>query len=220
MPRHLKFAALVMGVAVVAGFFYLLHVRSRSRELARIQQAEEQAQIKLTQSPITTPTDAKVKAKLFWASATNPATLEATQIELPLSADPIQRSRQLLDTLIQSPPTAPQRTIPADASLLAFYLLADGTAIADFSDALSTGTPSGILSEQLAVNSVTQTLAASVPQIRRLKILLHGQEMDTLAGHLDLTIFFPVNATPPATQPASTSPPAAPGAQPPAKPNQ
>jgi hypothetical protein len=219
MPRHLKFAALVMGIAVIAGFFYLLYLRSRSRELARIQQAEEQAQRKLTQTPITTPTDAKVKARLFWASASNPATLEAAEIELPLSADPIQRSRQLVDALIQSPPTSAQRTIPADASLLAFYMLADGTAIADFSDALSTGTPSGILSEQLAVNSITQTLAASVPQIRRLKILLHGQEMDTLSGHLDLTIFFPVNTAPPAALPASI-PPAAPGAQSPAKPNQ
>ncbi|MFZ0818793.1 MAG: GerMN domain-containing protein [Candidatus Acidiferrales bacterium] len=220
MPRHLKFAALVMGVAVIAGFFYLLHVRSRARELARIQQSEEQAQLKLTQFPITTLTDARVKAKLFWTSASNPALLDSAEIELPLSADPIQRSRQLVDALIQSPPTALQRTIPADTSLLAFYLLADGTAIADFSDALSTGTPSGILSEQLAVNSITQTLAASVPQIRRLKILLHGQEVDTLSGHLDLTIFFPVNAAPPAVPPASIPPPAAPGAQPPAKPNQ
>jgi spore germination protein GerM len=201
MSRGFKIAVVLMAAAVVASFFYLLHLRSRSRELARIQQAEEQAQLKLTQTPITTPTDAKVKAKLFWASATNPASLEPREIELPLSADPIQRSRQLVDALIQSPPSAAQRTLPADATLLAFYLLADGTAIADFSDSLSTSTPSGILSEQLAVNSITQTLAASVPQIRRLKILLHGQEMDTLSGHLDLTIFFPVNAAQPPAKP-------------------
>ncbi len=218
MPRRLKIALLVMGIAVVAGFFYLWHLRSRARELARVQQTEEQAQSKLTQTPITTPTDTKLKARLFWASSLNPALLEADEIELPLSADPIQRSRQLVDTLIQSPPSAPQRTLPADASLLAFYLLPDGTAIADFSDSLSTGTPSGILSEQLAVNSITQTLAASVPQIRRLKILLHGQEVDTLAGHVDLTIFFPVNESHPAA-PATTPPPApAPGVQPSTKP--
>ena len=220
MSRRFKIAVLVMAVAVIAGFFYLLHLRSRARELARVQQAEEQAQSKLTQTPITTPTDAKVKAKLFWASASNPAALDPVEIELPLSADPVQRSRQLVDALIQSPPTAPQRTLPSYASLLAFYLMSDGTAIADFSDSLSTGTPSGILSEQLAVNSITQTLAASVPQIRRLKILLHGQEVDTLAGHLDLTIFFPVNAAPPAA-PLSSAPAAPAAAAPPAtKPNQ
>jgi hypothetical protein len=219
MSRQFKIAVVVMAFAVVAGFFYLWHLRSRARELARIQQAEEQAQSKLTQTPITTPTDAKIKARIFWASAQNPASLDPMDIELPLSADPIQRSRQLVDELIQSPPSAPQRTLPADASLLAFYLLPDGTAIADFSDSLSTGTPSGILSEGLAVNSITQTLAASVPQIRRLKILLHGQEADTLAGHLDLTVFFPVNAAPSSSAPPSTPNPL-PGASSATKPNQ
>jgi germination protein M len=216
MSRRFKIAVVVMAFAVVAGFFYLWHLRTRARELAKIQQAEEQAQSKLTQTPITTPTDAKVKARIFWASASNPASLEPVQVELTLSADPIQRARQLVDELIQSPPSAAQRTLPADASLLAFYLLPDGTAIADFSDSLSTGTPSGILSEELAVNSITQTLAASVPQIRRLKILLHGQEVDTLSGHLDLTVFFPVNAAAPASAPT----PPEPGAAPTTKPNQ
>jgi spore germination protein GerM len=205
MSRQFKIFVILMSVAVVAGFFYLWHLRTVSRELARVQQAEEQARVKLTQSPITTPTDTKVRAKLYFASASNPGTLDPVEIELPLSADPIQRSRQLVDALIQSPPSAAQRTLPADTSLLAFYLLADGTAIADFSDTFSTGTPSGILSEQLAVNSIVQTLAASVPQIRRLKILLHGQEVDTLSGHLDLTVFYPVIAAPPVTQPATTN---------------
>jgi hypothetical protein len=32
-----------------------------------------------------------------------------------------------------------------------------------------------------------------VPQVKRIKILIHGQEVDTLAGHLDLTQTFIVN---------------------------
>jgi spore germination protein GerM len=122
----------------------------------------------------------------------------------------VQRSRQLVDALILSPPSPEQRTLPADTTLLDFYLMPDGTAIADFADTLATGTPSGILSEQLAVDSITRTLAASVPQVRRLKILLHGQEADTLAGHLDLTGFFPVNtAAVPAAPPVANPVPAA-----------
>jgi len=97
------------------------------------------------------------------------------------------------------------RTLPPDAVLLAFYLMPDGTAIADFSEALATSIPSGIVSEQLAVNSITRTLEANVPQVQRLKILIHGQEMETLAGHLDLTMAFVVN-TYPAQPPAKTAP--------------
>jgi spore germination protein GerM len=134
----------------------------------------------------------KASAEIYWAVAGNVGALAPVAVQLPLSADAVQRCKQLLNALILSPPTPAQRTLPADTALLDFYLLADGTAIADFSDTLSTGTPSGILSEKLAVDSITQTLAASVPQVRRLKILLHGQQVDTLAGHIDLTGFFPV----------------------------
>jgi hypothetical protein len=96
--------------------------------------------------------------------------------------------------------------------LLAFYLLPDGTAIADFSEALATSTPSGIVSEQMAVDSIAKTLESNVPQVRWLKILIHGQEMDTLAGHLDLTRTFVVNTKPapmPSAPAASRAPAAA-----------
>jgi spore germination protein GerM len=96
--------------------------------------------------------------------------------------------------LLAGPANAQLRTLPPDAVLLAFYMLQDGTAIADFSEALATATPSGIESEQMAVDSITKTLEANVPQLRWLKILIHGQEVDTLAGHLDLTRTFLVNA--------------------------
>jgi hypothetical protein len=51
------------------------------------------------------------------------------------------------------------------------------------------------------VASIARTLEANVPQVRRLKILIHGQEVETLAGHLDLTGAFVV-ATKPAAVPA------------------
>jgi hypothetical protein len=95
--------------------------------------------------------------------------------------------------LIAEPPAPEQRTLPADTSVLGFYVLPDGTAIADFSDAISSEMPSGILSEKLAVDSIVETLRANVPAIQRLKIVIHGQEVDTLAGNVDLTGYFDVN---------------------------
>jgi hypothetical protein len=86
--------------------------------------------------------------------------------------------------------------------------LPDGTAIADFSDTFSSGTPSGILSEQLAIDSILRTLESNVSSLRRLKILIHGQEVDTLAGHVDLTGFFDLNPPATAVLPAPTTPPA------------
>src|SRR6185295_9508747 len=100
---------------------------------------------------------------------------------------------QLIAALIEKAPRPLQRTLPADAVLLQFYLLQDGTAIADFSDALTNSMPSGIMSEQMAADSIARTLEANIPDAHRLKILIHGQEVETLAGHLDLTQFFPLS---------------------------
>jgi hypothetical protein len=197
---------------VALGLITLPSLRQAIERLSRNSRSEEQARREVMQIPISTPTDVNVKAQMFWLSATSQATLEATSIELPLSADPAERSKQLINALIVKAPAPERRTLPPDATLLAFYIQPDGTAIADFSDALATGTPSGILSEQMAVDSITQTLGANVDTIRQLKIMIHGQEADTLAGHLDLSGLFPVQpvastdmpAGPPVTTPAKT----------------
>ncbi len=169
-------------------------LRSRMKRAAKLQQqSEEQARRELTQPIAINPGDPRVKTKLFWASDSNDSTLAPVTVDLPLSNDPVLRAKQVLNTLLAGPVDAELRTLPPEAVLLAFYLLPDGTAIADFSEAMATSVPSGIVSEQLAVNSITRTLEANVPQVRRMKILIHGQEVETLAGHLDLTGTFVVN---------------------------
>ena len=178
---------------VLAAAIFLPILRRRVKRAARLQQqSEEQARRELTQPIAINPGDPRVKTKLFWASDTNDATLVPVTVDLPLSNDAVLRSKQVLNTLLAGPVDAELRTLPPDAVLLAFYLLPDGTAIADFSEALATSVPSGIVSEQLAVNSIARTLEANVPQVQRLKILIHGQEVETLAGHLDLTGTFVV----------------------------
>ena len=190
--KFLLAGGLVFVVLAAAIFFPIM--RRRVKRAARLQQqSEEQARRELTQPIAINPGDPRVKTKLFWASGTSDSTLAAVTVDLPLSNDAVLRSKQVLNTLLAGPVDAELRTLPPDAVLLAFYLLPDGTAIADFSEALATSVPSGIVSEQLAVNSIARTLEANVPQVQRLKILIHGQEVETLAGHLDLTGTFVVS---------------------------
>jgi sporulation and spore germination protein len=210
-------------IAVVAAGIYFPVLRRRVKRAAKIQQqSEEQARRELTQPIAANPGDPRVKAKFFWAGDPEEATLTPVTVELVLSRDPVLRSKQVLNVLLAGPVDTELRTLPPDAVLLAFYLLPDGTAIADFSEALATSIPSGIASEQLAVDSIAQTLQANVPQVQRLKILIHGQEVETLAGHLDLTGTFVVSTKPsppplmpapatggPAGQPKATSSPGA-----------
>jgi len=216
VTRWIRWVVGILCVGVIVGVIYLPVLRRRLREAAKLQQqTAEQARRELTQAVPVNPGEPRVKTKLFWASGNGDGALMDSTVELPLSNDPVLRAKQVLNTLLAGPVDADLRTLPPDAVLLAFYILPNGTAIADFSEALATATPSGIQSEQLAVDSITKTLEANVPRVQRLKILIHGQEVETLAGHLDLTGTFLVNskgvqaglAVPaPVAAPATTTP--------------
>ena len=192
-------------VAVIAAALYFPALRRQVNVAKQLtEKSAEQARRELLPPAPVSSGDPKVRVKMFWGSKAGDSFTPVT-VELPLSADPVLRAKQVLNTLLAGPIDPETRTLPADAALLAFYLLPDGTGVADFSESMSTSIPSGIQSEQMAVDSITRTLEANVPQVQRLRILIHGQEMDTLAGHLDLTQTFLVNTSGLGTQPAKPS---------------
>jgi Sporulation and spore germination len=197
-PMNPRWRAYLIGMLAIAVFIAALYIPVLRRRLHQAKDvtpvSEEQARRELTQTTATNSNSPVTKAKLFWSAGARDGSLMPVSIDLPLAMDPAARAKQVLNSLLAGPIDAELRTLPPDAVLLAFYMLPDGTAIADFSEAMTTSTPSGIQSEQMAVDSITKTLEANVPQVRWLKILIHGQEVDTLAGHLDLTRTFLVNA--------------------------
>jgi hypothetical protein len=209
LSKGLKTTIVILTAMVALGLLTLPGLRQAVVRLRSVPKTEEQARREVMQEPISTPSDVKVRAQMYWLSAASPYSLEPTPIQLPLSADPVERSKQLLNALITRAPAPEKATLPAEASLLAFYIQPDGTAIADFSDEIVSGMPSGILSEQLAVQSIAQTLGANVSGIRQLKILVHGQEAETLAGHVDLYGFSPVPSLMPGAAPSAAAPNAA-----------
>jgi hypothetical protein len=202
MPRLWKIAIALLALLAFAALLTFPALVRNVFGLRRANRSEEQARRAIV-PPISTPTDTREKAQLFWLSPTSPDMLEPTALDLDLSADPEKRANQLITALIEKAPSQSQRTLPADAALLQFYLLPDGTAIADFSETLVTEIPSGILNEEMAVDSIVRTLGANLSNVRRIKFLIRGQDAETLAGHLDLSDFFSVS--PPATPQVPTA---------------
>jgi hypothetical protein len=185
----------ILLAAVVAAALYFPALRrqvNKAKDLT--EKTAEQARRELLPVTPAGNGEPRIKVEMFWGSRGGQAGLHPVIVELPLANDPVLRAKQVLNTLLAGPVDPELRTLPPDAALLAFYILPDGTGVADFSDELRTSIPSGIQSEQLAVESIVRTLEANVPQVLRLKILLHGQEADTLAGHVDLTQTFSVSA--------------------------
>ncbi len=78
--------------------------------------------------------------------------------------------------------------IPRGVSLRELFVTSQGVAYLDLSQELVSNHPGGSSAEELTVFSLSQTLIANFPAVKTVKILVEGREIQTLAGHLDLTI--------------------------------
>jgi len=73
---------------------------------------------------------------------------------------------------------------PPNTRLRAVFLLPDGTAVIDLGP-LAVAIPAGTASERAAVYSLVNTVVHNFQEIRRVQILVEGEEIPTLVGHLD-----------------------------------
>jgi spore germination protein GerM len=96
---------------------------------------------------------------------------------------------QLVKEIIQSLSLGPHsRLIPIlpPGPRLLGYTEQDGIATLDFSSELVAAHPGGSMSELLTVYGLVNTLAVNFPHIRKVRILIDGQPVETLKGHVDL----------------------------------
>ena len=107
------------------------------------------------------------------------------------SDDPIVFCRQIIDALIQGPFSGLARTIPATTELRAIYIN-ERTAYVDLTREVAVSHPGGVLSELMTIYSIVNTLVLNVNAVDQVKILIAGQETETLSGHIDIR--FPLNA--------------------------
>jgi len=108
--------------------------------------------------------------------------MAAVTREVP-SASPAEGA--LHELLAGQVPEGCARPLPAGVSLREVRT-ADGVATADFSKELVSSFRGGSDNEGVAVYAVVNTLA-SLPAVRTVRILVEGEAVDTLGGHLDIS---------------------------------
>jgi Sporulation and spore germination len=174
--------AVLIAVAIGLGL-YALHLK---RKVARDEELAAQQQLAMAPPASGPPT----QLTLYVASDSD-ATLRKSQMSLVLPAERSERARAVLRALfgayLQSPSPHP---IGPGADVRDVYLLGDDTAVVDTNSAFADKHPSGVLAEELTVASIVTTLNANDNKIQRVKILVNGQERETLAGHADLQRFY------------------------------
>lgn len=191
--------ALVIGVAVM--LILIIGMGVYARRMRR--QAREVMTPAVNTLPVAPPPSGPTETVTLYVADDTAGVLRAQSAKIPLPSDRQQRAEELLRALLRvyQEPDSRHPLSPA-SDIRSIYLVNPGIAVIDFNAAFAEEHRSGILSEQLTVNSLVQTLAANVPAVQRVRILIEGKTRETLAGHADLTDFFDVqtvtqaNATP------------------------
>ena len=183
MTRRIIVMFAVLVAAAIGLGLYALHLK---RKVARDEQLAAQQQ--LEKAP---PGNGPPTLVTLYVASDSDATLRKSQMSIVLPAERSERARAVLRALfgayLQSPSTHP---IGAGADVRDVFLLGDDTAVVDTNSAFANAHPSGVLAEELTVASIVATLNANDNKIGRVKILVNGQERETLAGHADLQRFY------------------------------
>ena len=186
IPRHLILGVAVMLVIVLSMGFYLRHMR---RAAAEMQRFADDAR------PVAPPASGPTETVTLYVADDATGTLHSQSAKIPLPGGRQQRAEELLRALLRiyQQPDSPH-LLASTADIRSIYLIDPGAAVIDLNAAFADQHRSSILGEQLTVNSLVETLAANVPGINRVKILVDGNTRETLAGHADLSEFFDVSA--------------------------
>lgn len=99
-----------------------------------------------------------------------------------------KRLSQVVTALIQETPPNFRNTIPRGTLLNETYIDTQQTAYLDFSSHLSDGHIGGTTAELLTIMAILKTVFDAFPDdIKQVQILIDGEEVKTLAGHLNLS---------------------------------
>src|SRR5271155_3189009 len=185
IPRHLFIAVAVLLLAVLGMSLHAWHMRGRAAPPL------SSSDTRPVEAPVAGPTE---RVTLFVAYD-DIGILRAQSAQIPLPSVRQQRAEELLRALLalyldKSSP----HPLPEGADIRSVYLVDPGLAVIDINAAFADGHRSGVLSEELTVASLIQTLAANLPGVLKVKILVEGKQRETLAGHADLSGFFDVSA--------------------------
>lgn len=133
------------------------------------------------------------EVKLYFASDDGSFLVEEERRIEP-EEDPRTLAVRILDALRQGPMNADlSPTVPQNMGIGDVYITPEGCAIVDLQGGLGGQGLGGVCAEKLAVYSMVNSLTFSIPQIKVVRFLVDGKEVETLLGHLDARVLFHPN---------------------------
>jgi spore germination protein GerM len=183
--------AVILTVAIMAilgaGLYYLMTLRRHINPTAEnTSRSEQTARTQLNEAALQQSGGQTQTITLYFPSYATGNLMPETR-SLKLSSDNIKAIRQILLALIEGSHQGRGTALSPSTTIRAVFLAADGTAIVDLSQEALQDFQPGIESESLAIYSIVDSLCANITQVKEVKFLVQGQEVQTLDGHIDLT---------------------------------
>jgi hypothetical protein len=182
IPRHLIIGVAVLLAVTLGMSFYVWRMRSH------VDGSEVSA---VNTQPVAPPVSGFNEQVTLYVAYDDAGVLRPKPVRIPLPAGRQERAAEILRALVtlyldKSSP----HPLGSGSEIRDVYLVDPGLAVIDLNAAFADGHRSGVLVEELTVVSLIQTLSANIPGVTRVKILVEGNERDTLAGHADLSNFY------------------------------
>ncbi len=134
---------------------------------------------------VTSRRGPEITARLFYV-ANDGLHLSAVEREVPFGATTVDQATAIVNAQLAAVQPPLVSAIPTGTTLLALYVTDKGDAYVDLSPEASTNHPGGTTAELQTVYTIVDALTVNLPAISAVQILVNGQEVDTLAGHVDL----------------------------------
>jgi hypothetical protein len=135
--------------------------------------------------PAASPT-AHINATVFFGAA-NGRGLVAQRVEVPLESNVAAQGEAILQAALADPPAGLMRVVPSGTRLRAFYVDGRGDAFLDLTTEVQSAHPGGSFGEALTVAALVNAVTTNLRAVRRVQLLVEGEEVETLAGHLDVS---------------------------------
>jgi spore germination protein GerM len=127
----------------------------------------------------------RITATLYFISEDGLSLVGAPR-EVPVGEPATEQARLIVEAQLGPAPPPLATAIPEGTRLLALFISERGDAFVNLSAEVRANHPGGSLSELFTVYAVVNALTVNLPAIARVQILIEGEEVDTLAGHVDL----------------------------------
>jgi|GEM_PF-733575 len=101
---------------------------------------------------------------------------------------PTDQAKQAINELIKGSQSNLGRIIPSKTKLREVYLDSHGVAYVDLNGEVTGYLNGGTENEILFIYSIVNTLTENFRKIKRVRLILDGREVQTLRGHVDLSI--------------------------------